>query len=61
MAYIYIRYHKHWQFISIIVEYKTSNVNFDFQRLMEQLIVNKPSDPLAFLVEQLKKENDDGM
>lgn len=41
--------------------YKTSNVNFDFQRLMEQLIVNKPSDPLAFLVEQLKKENDDGM
>ena len=28
---------------------------------MEQLIVNKPSDPLAFLVEQLKKENDDGM
>ena len=39
----------------------TSNVNFGFQRLMEQLIVNKPSDPLAFLVEQLKKENDDGM
>ena len=28
---------------------------------MEQLIVNKPSDPLAFLVEQLKKENDDGI
>lgn len=27
---------------------------------MEQLIVSKPSDPLAFLVEQLKKENDDG-
>lgn len=30
-----------------------------YKRLMEQLIVNKPSDPLAFLVEQLKKENDD--
>lgn len=30
-----------------------------YKRLMEQLIVSKPSDPLAFLVEQLKKENDD--
>ena len=27
---------------------------------MEQLIINKPSDPLAFLIEQLKRENDDG-
>ncbi|KAK3087522.1 hypothetical protein FSP39_006998 [Pinctada imbricata] len=30
-----------------------------YKRLLEQLIINKPSDPLAFLVDQLKRENDD--
>jgi hypothetical protein len=27
---------------------------------MEQLLVNKPSDPLVFLVELLKRDNNDG-
>ncbi|XP_052092934.1 adenylate kinase 8-like [Mytilus californianus] len=30
-----------------------------YKRLMEQLLINKPSDPLAFLVELLKRDNND--
>ena len=32
-----------------------------FQRLLEQLLVNKPDDPVTFLVDVLKRDNDDGM
>ena len=27
---------------------------------LEQLIIHKPTDPLAFLIEQLKRDDDDG-
>lgn len=27
---------------------------------MEQLIINRPSDPIAFLIEMLKLDNNDG-
>ncbi|KAJ8299873.1 hypothetical protein KUTeg_021392 [Tegillarca granosa] len=30
-----------------------------YKRLMEQLIINRPDDPLAFLIDLLKRENDD--
>ena len=32
-----------------------------FQRLLEQLLINKPDDPVTFLVDVLKRDNDDGM
>ncbi|XP_077986552.1 adenylate kinase 8-like [Glandiceps talaboti] len=30
-----------------------------YKRLIERVIVNKPDDPLSFLIEELKKDNDD--
>ena len=30
------------------------------QRSLEQIIINKPDDPLSFLIDNLKKEDDDG-
>jgi len=31
-----------------------------FQRLLEQVIVAKPTDPVAYLIELLKRDNNDG-
>ncbi|XP_041369348.1 adenylate kinase 8-like [Gigantopelta aegis] len=40
--------------------YAEKNGVFDmYKKLLEQLIINKPEDPIAFLIEQLKRENDD--
>merc|ERR1712038_1432047 len=30
-----------------------------YQRLLSELLIHKPDDPLTFLVDQLKQENDD--
>lgn len=42
----------------VLSQYLLSHV---FQRLLEQVITNKPEDPVAFLIELLKRDNNDGM
>ena len=31
-----------------------------FQRLLEQLIIHRPDNPIRFFIQLLKRENDDG-